>query len=97
MAYPEEGPSGSRLDTAVLDLGLFGQVLRRLYGGLHPLHGQEGRQVGGVGGYHYQGEEPPDPGHHPGRNRPDGRKTASQTENTELIGYLYGIRIQCRI
>ena len=37
------------------------------YGGLHPLDGEEGCEVGGVGADHDQGEEPPQPRYHPGR------------------------------
>ena len=36
------------------------------YWGLHPLYGEEGGQVGGVGADHDQGEEPPEASHHPG-------------------------------
>ena len=47
------------MDGAVLDVGLVGQVVRRADGHLHPLDGQEGGQVGGVGGDDDQGEGPP--------------------------------------
>ena len=42
------------------------KVLRRLYGRLHPLHRQEGGEVGRVRGDHYQREEPPQPRDHAG-------------------------------
>ena len=71
--HPEECPRGSRLQAAVLDLGLLGEVLGRLDGGLHPLDGEEGGQVGGVGGDHDQGEEPPHARHHPGGDGPGTR------------------------
>ena len=61
---PKESPGRAGLKTAVLDLGLLGQVLGRLDGGLHPLDCEESRQVGRVGGDHDQGEEPPHPCHH---------------------------------
>jgi hypothetical protein len=34
-------------------------------GRLHPLDGEKGGEVGGVGGDHDEGEEPPEPRHHP--------------------------------
>ena len=43
-----------------------GQILGGLDGRLHPLHGEEGGQVGGVGGDHDQGEEPPEGSDHSG-------------------------------
>ena len=49
---------------------LLRQVVSILYGGGHPLHRQEGGQVGGVGGDDDQREEPPDASHYPGGGRP---------------------------
>ena len=63
--HSKESSGRAGLETAVLDLGLLGQVLGRLDGRLHPLHGEEGGEVGGVGGDHDEGEEPPHAGHHP--------------------------------
>ena len=37
-----------------------GKILGRLDGRLHPLHGEEGGEVGGVGADHDEGEEPPE-------------------------------------
>ena len=43
-----------------------GKILRRLDGRLHPLDGEEGGQVGGVGADHDEGEEPPEGSDHSG-------------------------------
>ena len=64
--YPEESASRSGLQAPIFNLGLLGEVLRGLYRRLHPLHREEGGQVGGVGADHDQGEEPPHGGDHPG-------------------------------
>ena len=48
------------MDGAVLDVGLVCQVVGRLHGHLHALHGEEGGQVGRVGGDDDQGEGPPE-------------------------------------
>lgn len=61
----EEGRGGSAEQRAVLDLGLLRQVLSALDGGSHAFHGEEGGEVGGVGGRHDEGEEPPHAGDHP--------------------------------
>jgi len=60
-AYPEELLGGSGVQGSVGDVGLLGQVLGALDGRHHPLHRQEGGQVGGVGRDDDQGEEPPHP------------------------------------
>ena len=57
----EEGHGGAAVQGAVLDLGLAGEVIRRVDRGHHPVHCEEGRQVGRVGGDQDQREEPPDP------------------------------------
>lgn len=49
LPYLEEGHGGSVSDSPVLYLGLLCQVIRRVDGGFHPLHGQEGSQVGSIG------------------------------------------------
>ena len=49
-----------------------GKILGRLDGRLHPLHGEEGGEVGGVGADHDEGEEPPHASHHPGGDGPGG-------------------------
>ena len=43
-----------------MDQRLLGQIFSVLDGCGHPLHREEGGQVGGVGGDDDQGEEPPD-------------------------------------
>lgn len=55
----EEGHGGSSVHGAVLYRRLIRQVVHRLDGHLHPLHGEEGGQVGGVGRDDDQGERPP--------------------------------------
>ena len=47
-----------------------GEVLRVLDGRDHLVDGEEGGQVGGVGGDDDQGEEPPDAAHDPGGGGP---------------------------
>lgn len=59
MSHHEEGHGGASVDGPVLDVGLVGQVVWRLDGDLHPLHCQEGCQVGCVGGDDDEGEGPP--------------------------------------
>lgn len=58
-SYHEEGHGAPPVDGAILDVGLVGEVVRRLDGNLHPLNSQESCQVGGVGGDDDQGEGPP--------------------------------------
>ena len=65
--HPEELLGGAGVQSAVGDVGLLGQVLRALDGGNHPLHGEEGGQVGRVGRDDDEGEEPPDASHYPSR------------------------------
>lgn len=47
--YLEEGHAGASVNRAILDGGLVRQVVHRLDGHIHALHGQEGCQVGRVG------------------------------------------------
>ena len=65
-SYLEESICGSAAVSSVFDLGLFGQIFRRIDGSLHLGGSQEGCQVGGVGGDHDEGEEPPHAGNHSG-------------------------------
>ena len=53
-----------------MDQRLLGQVIGILDGSGHPLHREEGGQVGGVGGDDDQGEEPPDAADYPGGGCP---------------------------
>ena len=53
-----------------MDQRLLGEILSILDGRGHPLHREEGGQVGGVGGDDDQGEEPPDAAHDPGGGGP---------------------------
>ena len=62
--YLEEGHGGSIPHCSVFNPGLLRQVVRRVDGGVHSLHGQEGSQVGRVGGDDDQGKEPPDTPHY---------------------------------
>ena len=63
---PEECHGGSADERAVGDLALVGEVLRGLDGRGHALDGEEGGEVGGVGGDHDQREEPPEGSNHSG-------------------------------
>ena len=56
----QEGHRRPAVQGSVLYLGLAGEVVRGVDGGDHAVHGEEGRQVGRVGGDQDQGEEPPD-------------------------------------
>ena len=58
---------GISIKTKVVNL--LCEILCRLDGRLHPLDGEEGGEVGGVGGDHDEGEEPPQRRDHPGRER----------------------------
>lgn len=59
-SHLEEGHGGPVFDCPILDFGLLGQVIRRVYGRFHALHSQKGSQVGRVGGDDDQGEGPPE-------------------------------------
>jgi len=63
VSHPEELFGGAGVQRPVGDLRLLGQVLGALDRRHHPLHGQEGGQVGGVGWDDDEGEEPPDSSH----------------------------------
>ena len=60
ITHPEEVPGGAVLQRAVLDLGLGGQVLRRVDGRHHALDREERRQIGSVRRDQDKREEPPD-------------------------------------
>ena len=59
---------GISIKTKVVNL--LCEILCRLDGGLHPLDREEGREVGGVGADHDQGEEPPQRRDHSGGESP---------------------------
>ena len=59
LADLEESHDTAGLDSAVLDLGLLGQVGDGFDGRVDLLHRQEGRQVGRVGRDEDESEEPP--------------------------------------
>ena len=59
---------GISIKTKVVNL--LCEILCRLDGGLHPLDREEGREVGGVGTDHDQGEEPPQRRDHSGGESP---------------------------
>ena len=61
--HPEELFGRASIQSAVGDLRLLGQVLSTLYGRDHPLHGEEGCQVGCIGGDDDEGEKPPNSSH----------------------------------
>ena len=68
--YFEEVPWWSGVDSAVLDVGLLGEILRRFNGRLHAFSSQERSHVGRVRWYEDQSEEPPDTAHYSTRHRP---------------------------
>lgn len=68
--HPEELFGGASIQGTVGDLRLLGQVLRTLYGRDHPLHSEEGCQVGCIGGDDDEGEKPPNPSHDSTWERP---------------------------
>ncbi len=49
VSHPEEFFGGAGVQCPIGDLRLLGQILSTLYRGDHPLHCQEGSQVGSVG------------------------------------------------
>jgi len=59
-SYSEEVFWRSRVDCAVLDIGLFGEVLSRLNGRLHTFSSEESSQVGRVWRDENQRKKPPD-------------------------------------
>ena len=79
VTHLEEGHGGAVLHQPVLYLGLLGQVVGRVDGRLHALHGEEGRQVGRVGGDDDEGEEPPHAPHDAARQRPGRGAETRQT------------------
>lgn len=58
--HPEECHGGATLQGSVRDFGLLCKVRSVFYRGDHPLHCEEGRQVGCVGRDDDEGKEPPD-------------------------------------
>ena len=73
----KEGFGGPGVERAVLYDGLAREVLSRGDGHVHPLDGEERRQVGRVRGDNDQSEEPPDTADHP-----TGRRPTSTTRRT---------------
>ncbi len=82
--YPEERCRGPSLQAPVFDRTLLGEVVRGLDRGHHSLHGQEGSQVGSVGGDHDEGEEPPHAGHHAGGHGPWEMSSVRQYVETDV-------------
>lgn len=60
ITYPKKIPSGTVVQSAVLNFRLRRQVLGRVDWRDHSLDGQKRGEVRGVGGYQDQSEEPPD-------------------------------------
>ena len=77
------------------DLLLPGEVLRVLDGCDHLVDGEEGGEVGGVGGDDDQGEEPPDGAHYPraGSLRVQTRPLQTSTISTIYYYILYLLSI----
>lgn len=69
VSHPEEFFGGAGIQRSIGDLRLLGQILGTLYRRHHPLHCQEGGQVGSVGWDDDEGEEPPDAANYAARQR----------------------------
>jgi len=73
---------------------LFGEVIDILDGGEHPFDGEEGGEVGRVGGDDDEGEEPPGTAHHTPRQRPTmthaGPSHVYQLESRQTDRQTYG-------
>lgn len=76
------------MDGAVLDVGLIGQVVRRLDGDLHPLDGEERCQVGRVRGDDDQSECPPETEERGEFISPGRSFNAMLTSQTRKLSYL---------
>ena len=73
--YFEEGLSGARPKTSILNGCLFRQIFNAFNGRYKTFHSEERSQVGGVGRDHDQSEEPPHAGCHPSRESSAARKS----------------------
>lgn len=62
--HPEESGRGSTSHGSVLDFRLLSEIFDTFNRIVHFVDREEGGQVGGVRGDHYQGEKPPHTGHH---------------------------------
>ena len=76
------------------DLLLPGEVLRVLDGRDHLVDGEEGGEVGGVGGDDDQGEEPPDGAHYP---RAGSLRVQTRPLQTSTISTIYLIELQTNL
>lgn len=81
-SYPEELFGRSSIQSPVGNLCLLRQVLCALDGWHHPLHCEEGCQVGCVGGDDNQGEEPPHTSNYTTRERSKRSSKIKQVVNT---------------
>lgn len=69
-SHPEKSCCAAALECAVLDLRLLGEIFGALDRGIHPLDGEESRQISRIRGDHDQREEPPHTGDHACRHGP---------------------------
>lgn len=83
--YHKESHGAASVDSPVLYVGLVSQVVGRLDGNLHPLDGQEGCQVGRVGGDDDEGEEPPDTADDSTRQRPASGRELRKTQHESRL------------
>lgn len=60
QTHHEEGHGGSSMDGTILDVGLVGQIVRRLNGHFHPLDSEKRCQVGRVRRNDDERKRPPD-------------------------------------
>lgn len=75
VPHPKEFFGGAGIQRSIGDLCLLGQILSALYRRHHPLHSQEGSQVGSVGWDDDEGEEPPDASDDAARQRAKKNRT----------------------
>lgn len=82
--HPEEFFSGASIQGTIGNLCLLGQVLCTLYGGHHPLYGEEGCQVGCVGRDDDEGEKPPNSSDNSTRERPGEDKKGKKSKEDKF-------------
>lgn len=82
--YLKEGHCRAILNHSILNLGLLGQVISRVNWRFHSLHGEEGGQVGRIGGDDDQGKKPPDSSYYPG-GKGFGHELRSQQRGAEIV------------
>lgn len=70
VSHPEESRRAAAFEGAVLDLCLLSEILGALDRRIHPLDGEESREISRIRGDHDQREEPPHTRYHASRDSP---------------------------